>query len=249
MFFNLTYYNYTHVESIRMISNIKNIIFDFDNTLHDYRYTSKIALETVFFEINKIYNIDLEELRIEYSKILNKVDEHAFLDGRTSHEYRRERFDELLSNFDRSSNDRNLEKFLVIYENELKNNLLPCTELHETLEQLKKTKRLYLASEGPQDAQIRTMEWLGINSFFDAVFTSNSTGKRKLNGELFSYILKVTNSRCEETLVVGDSYKSDIIGAKKAGLRAIFVNSSPLENQNLADVQINELKDILQNIE
>lgn len=69
--------------------------FDLDDTLHEFRIASSQASLSVFKAISDQYGANLEELSTKSQVILRKWTAHAFTDGRTSTEYRRERFTRL----------------------------------------------------------------------------------------------------------------------------------------------------------
>ena len=56
-----------------------------------------------------------------------------------------------------------------------------------------------------------------------------------------SYAL--ANALKEESLMIGDSYEADIIGAQEAGIEAIFFNEQNFEVDNSV-LQINHLLDL-----
>ncbi|MBI5047005.1 HAD hydrolase-like protein, partial [Candidatus Micrarchaeota archaeon] len=76
-----------------------HLIFDLDGTLFDYDYSAKQAMNAIYSKINKKYEMEQKKLEVAYSEILKEVEKHAFTDGKTSTEYRRERFEKLLLKF------------------------------------------------------------------------------------------------------------------------------------------------------
>jgi hypothetical protein len=73
--------------------------FDLDDTLHSFRSASAAAAATTStfcLIISHHAGLDLDDLRKIYSQILISSTKYAFTDGKTSHEYRAERFRSLL---------------------------------------------------------------------------------------------------------------------------------------------------------
>jgi putative hydrolase of the HAD superfamily len=70
--------------------------FDLDDTLHEFRKASSHASSSVFQAIQKDSDVSVEDLKASYGEILHSKTASAFADGRTSTEYRRERFTLLL---------------------------------------------------------------------------------------------------------------------------------------------------------
>jgi len=65
-------------------------------------------------------------------------------------------------------------------------------------------KHIAVVTEGPQDAQERTIEALGIARFVDYLATKNGLGVAKVDG-MFGHVLQRVGARAEEVVVVGDS--------------------------------------------
>jgi len=64
-----------------------------------------------------------------------------------------------------------------------------------------------------------------LNSYFSVVLVSHSVGVRKPSPEIFRMALQKMGVRPEEAVFVGDSPEEDVEGAKKAGLKVVFVPS------------------------
>lgn len=75
---------------------------------------------------------------------------------------------------------------------------------------------------------------LGINHLFDAVLISEAFGWRKPSAKIFQEALRKLTAEAEETIFVGDTPIEDIQGAKKVGMRTIFI---PSQFKSLEDLQ------------
>jgi len=73
-----------------------------------------------------------------------------------------------------------------------------------------------------------------IGCFFRAIIVSESVGWRKPHRIIFDAALRALQVKPEEAVFIGDSPLEDIDGAKKAGLRTIFV---PSRFNTLRDVE------------
>lgn len=89
----------------------------------------------------------------------------------------------------------------------------------------------------------------GILDYFNTITVSSDNGFIKPREELFIRTLKKDGLLSDEVIFVGDTYKQDIIGAQKAGLKTIWLNNrnEPKEwaKDNLPNYEIKELKEIL----
>jgi predicted HAD superfamily phosphohydrolase YqeG len=64
----------------------------------------------------------------------------------------------------------------------------------------------------------------GLGGYFTAVFTTHELGAAKPEPAYFEAALVALGCDPSEAVMVGDSFKIDILGAKRAGLRAIWYN-------------------------
>ncbi|MDI6691307.1 MAG: HAD family hydrolase [Candidatus Bathyarchaeota archaeon] len=80
---------------------------------------------------------------------------------------------------------------------------------------------------------------LGINQFFNVVLVSEEVGWRKPHMKIFEEVLKRFGIVGEEAVYVGDSPAEDIMGAKAAGMKTIFV---PSQFYSLEDLTKNQQK-------
>lgn len=210
---------------------IKAIFFDLDDTLHDFKRVSGGAMVHVYEEIVKRYGLDKTRLRERYSELITQAEEHAFLDGRLSTDYRTERFRNLLQTF--GIQDEGFVKELVgLYRKELENGLSLFPGFHSRLKDLQQKYDLCIVTEGPVDAQQRTIEILGIKDYFKRIFISGELKKIKSTGELFKHAIKESGYSAQEIMLIGDSYKRDVLGGLRAGLKVVWLNR---KNEKIAD--------------
>jgi putative hydrolase of the HAD superfamily len=80
----------------------------------------------------------------------------------------------------------------------------------------------------------RLLEKNGLEKFFDVVVVSATVNKRKPSPEIFQKALEKLDVRAENTVFVGDTIDSDIIGAKAAGMKSIFIERRVQEGVNQA---------------
>ncbi len=119
----------------------------------------------------------------------------------------------------------------------------------DSIEALERIKRLPVkvgvVSNSRSDWMVREVTTrLGLAPYFDAVVTSAESRIRKPGTKPFLKALKTLNVRRQETVMVGDTFKTDIVGAKRLGMRAILVlrNSHLVEQDGVrADATVRSL--------
>lgn len=93
----------------------------------------------------------------------------------------------------------------------------------EFLKTLKsKGSKIILISDfyGPKSLFGNLLEYHGIKSLFEDVYTSSQLGKSKRHGTIYSEILNRLGFEAHQVMMVGDNKRSDFLNAKEAGLNA-----------------------------
>ncbi len=108
---------------------------------------------------------------------------------------------------------------------------------------------LYILSNGFAEVQSRKLHSSGIDRYFKRLILSDEIGITKPDRRLFDYALQVVGADAADTLIVGDNYDADILGAMHAGWRAIYFNRDRLpvtgEQPDYEVSELAQLKSIL----
>lgn len=205
--------------------------FDLDDTLHSFRKASAAAVQAVLAVIHENSNCTLEELDEQYRSILAQSTASAFVDGKTSHQYREDRFRQLAKAFEIELANGHLESLTKLYEKTLTRNL----DLKPGVVELFKTLKRYghkiaVITEGPQDAQERTVKALRIEPFIHYLATTNKLGVAKTDG-LFVKVLEHLNLETKDMIMIGDSQQRDVLPATQAGMFCFHYCEGPDESE------------------
>lgn len=218
--------------------------FDLDDTLHNFRHATGIATTEMLEKINLKYEISIPALKVTYSRILGEQSKNAFTDGKTSHDYRLERIISLLGNYDLPHDKDFASELLDSYEVTLMESLTLKEGAMEMLTTLKAMgKKIVIITEGPLDAQKRTIEWLGLGPHIDFLFTTNQFGVSKIDG-LFPKVLKCLDISPSEMVYIGDSEERDMMPAMKEGIFSIHLDHTKMTSWDSNPPHINSLKDL-----
>jgi putative hydrolase of the HAD superfamily len=86
----------------------------------------------------------------------------------------------------------------------------------------------------------KILEKLNLKNYFKTIVTSGEIGWKKPSHKIFEIALFRLDVKPEETIFVGNDYEEDIMGAKKVGMKTIFLSKNP-GLQEKADVVIESL--------
>lgn len=93
--------------------------------------------------------------------------------------------------------------------------------------------------------QSKSIQGLGIKSYFETILISEAEQIRKPQPEIFYKALSQLKVTAKESVYIGDHPEADILGAKNAGLRSIWRKNNLWSTLTEADAVINELNEIL----
>ena len=205
-----------------------DIFCDFDDTLYDTRGNAVVSLAELydFFHLSEHFD-DAQtfydaywktnvELWAQYSK--GEIQRHFLIV---------ERFRRPLSlgrGLENVSEERCLEisdKFLELCS--VKPGLVQgARELMDYL--LSQGYRLHLCSNGFHEVQFKKLNACGLFGYFDNIILSEDAGANKPSRIFFDYAFRETNANPASTIMIGDNYNTDIIGAMDAGIDTILFN-------------------------
>ena len=163
----------------------------------------------------------------------------AFTDGKTSDEYRRERFAVVLEKFEIPTTEAFLDELVAIYKTALEGALEPKPGVVSLLGCLRSIgKKIVVITEGPQDAQEWTIQKLGLE--IDFLATTNAFGVSKTEG-LFGSIVERLGIKAKDMVYVGDSEERDIRPARMQGIFALHYDEKRTLVLNAEEMKIDSL--------
>ena len=76
-----------------------------------------------------------------------------------------------------------------------------------------------------EEAEIRTaLDLGGLDEFLDKIYSHGSVGYPKPSTEFFRFIAQDLGLAPSALVMVGDDFDTDVLGANRAGIRAIWLN-------------------------
>ncbi len=223
---------------------VRTIFFDLDNTLFDHTTSEQMALREVVAAFPHAFQrVTAEKVLSVYHEVNSRLWQQLAageIDGETL----------------------KLRRFELLFERLGVNTIAPALAAQRYLDAYKRQKYYlpgadeiiaYLApdytlgvlSNGFSDLQERKLTRLKAASHLRYRVYSGDVGALKPSRLIFEAAQKQAACKPEELVYVGDSYESDIIGAKDAGWQAIWFNSNHDHFQDhKADARVRHLHEL-----
>ncbi len=225
-----------------------HIFFDLDHTLWDFEKNSEEAMHEAYdkLKVGDFLEVTYDEFYPIYKEINYKYWDR-FRKGFVSREDLRwkrmqstflefKKFDDALSKQLGESYLEILPTKTYLFDN-AKEVLQYC---------LDKKYELHLITNGFEGTQKKKIKQSGIEHFFDVMISSEVAMASKPKPEIFEYALQATNAKAENSLMIGDHYDVDIVGAQNAGIDQVYFNPKKRENNKGATYEIAALNELFE---
>ncbi len=225
---------------------IKLILMDVDGTLINFESAEKNAFKKTFDAAG--YDGNLDELKMVYHTINQRLWDQLEEGSVSSQEVRNRRFSELCQAYDFDWEAKRLSETYLGYlgqEHELIDGAV------EICQYLGDKYPVILVTNGFEDVQKNRIGATKLLDYVDHLVISETVGHNKPHPEIFRYALEIAGEFSpEETLIIGDSLTSDILGGMNYGLKTCWFNPNGITNslELVPDFEIDtlyKLKDIL----
>ncbi len=222
----------------------KNLFIDLDDTIYDFSEASRESFRETYDRLHYERYFDSFEHYLSLYEPYNLELWRIYGEGKiTKEELNRRRYSHPLECV--GVNDQQLADTFcreALGRIPTKGPLMPGAL--ELLEYLRPKYNMYILSNGFKELQSRKMRTAGIDGYFDALILSEDIGINKPNRELYEYALVRTGSKLNESLMIGDMFDTDIVGAANIGMEQMYYN--PKEKKGHAFSPTYEVTHLLQ---
>ncbi len=206
------------------------ILFDADGTLFDFEAAECHAFEETVRDYGYPYHPEMLQRYHQLNRSLWDAYDRGEITKQTLQDTRFARFlDQEGLQGDGLAWNRTYAKHLGERGDLLPDALAVCRRLKE------QGRTLAIVTNGVSSTQHSRFDTSPLLTWFDRLFISEEMGYQKPQREFFDAVLQLLpGAQPQNTLVVGDSLLSDILGANNAGLDCCWYNPGREENRTQA---------------
>jgi putative hydrolase of the HAD superfamily len=217
------------MKNIQKHKKYTHIFFDLDNTLWDFETNSRNTMQIIFQKLNLVQTHDFSQFFETYTRHNDSLWQSYRKNEVLKKELTRLRFQNTFDELEIKS--INAEETNELYLNEMPNHKTLNEGVIEILNYLKKKRyHLNIITNGFSEVQRRKIETSGLKPFFDKIFISEEIKSPKPDRAIFEHAVKSSNAKKSQSLMVGDDWEVDVMGALKFGIDAVLFQNINTEN-------------------
>ncbi|PKQ43508.1 YjjG family noncanonical pyrimidine nucleotidase [Confluentibacter flavum] len=212
------------------IKGITDVFFDLDHTLWDFDKNSALTFDKIF-KINQI-EINLNDFLVHY-KAINLQYWKLYRDEKIDKDVLRfGRLNDTFSVLNHTVEKEIIQKLSTDYITYLTDNNYLYDDAITILEYLHKNYNLHILSNGFEEVQSKKLTKSNILHYFKTITNGEDIGVKKPNPQIFHYAIEKANTNIANSIMIGDGYEADILGALNIGMDVIFFDEfqKPVES-------------------
>lgn len=224
-----------------------DIFFDLDGTLWDFKTNSLETLNEIY-ETHQLQQAGIPDFE-QFLMIYHRHNDHLwnlYRAGAVEKDVlKTNRFFHTLNHFGIDNKDlADAIAFDYVSISPTKTHLFSHT--HETLKYLKDRYRLHIITNGFNEVQFVKLRKSGLTDYFTHIITSEMAGVSKPEPGIFQYALMLAGTNAQDSLMIGDDWDIDILGAANVGMDQLYFSQEEiLTNNNNRIRSLIELEQLL----
>jgi HAD superfamily hydrolase (TIGR01549 family) len=207
-----------------------------DDTIFDHSLTCRAALAELRRQWPFLRGTPLNDQWRSYGSLLGTTHRRVMLGLRRSDDARRERFLLLAARAGKKITDDEAEELSQTYRRHYQRLRRSVPGAPEAVRALHRRARIGIVTNNTVAEQREKIGFLGLDASIDDLVTSEEVGAAKPDRRIFRAALERGGAEPSEAIMVGDSWSADVVGARDAGIRAVWFNRFRIPRPEPSDV-------------
>jgi HAD superfamily hydrolase (TIGR01549 family) len=200
------------------------VLFDMDDTVFDHSLTCRAALARLRRLHPFLRKVSLDEQWGSYGSLLWTTHGPVMVGRMSADDARRERFRRLAARAGRTIGDAEAERLSQAYRGFYQRLRRPVRGAPAAVRRWHRRARIGIVTNNTVEEQEEKIRFLGLEGEVDLLVASAAIGVAKPDPRIFRVALERAGFGASETVMVGDSWSSDVVGARGVGIRPVWFN-------------------------
>ncbi|TDN39242.1 hypothetical protein A8B98_18445 [Hymenobacter sp. UV11] len=186
--------------------------------------TARAALAATAANRPTLQQVPVEDLYQRYSELLEELHPQV-MTGRISYlEARQLRFQQLLAPYEPATAGAAATQVAEQHYTHYQQLRQPVAGALALLQRLKPTYQIGIVTNNRTAEQEEKLRHLGMRGLVDALITSEGVGVLKPDPAIYEVALRRLGASPAQTVMVGDNWQADVLGALAVGIRPVWLN-------------------------
>ncbi|XP_029449647.1 N-acylneuraminate-9-phosphatase isoform X2 [Rhinatrema bivittatum] len=229
-FFYPKHFNITSLHLKMVLSGVKAVFFDLDNTLIDTAGASKKAIQEVINVLRYKHHYSKEDAIATCDHFQTKLLQESCdpASQMSIDELRVLHWEEAIQETRNTEPNRSLAtECYSLWKSTRLDHMTLGEATRDLLTNLRKATRLLLLTNGERQVQREKIEACACQPYFDAIVVGGEHEEEKPALSIFQHCCSILGVRPEDCIMVGDNLDTDILGGLNAGLKAtVWINKN-----------------------
>lgn len=214
------------------------VLFDLDDTLFDHRRSARAALRHVHRAHASA--VDFDAFERHHARFLEEMHLEVLAGRLGLDDARRARFRKVFEALDAPLDPGEVDAVASAYRDGYLSARTALDGAADLLAHVKTRARVAIVTNNLLDEQQDKLEYCGLAPFVDVLIASEDVGVSKPDPRIFEIALTRIGVDAGAAVMLGDSWPNDIVGARAAGIAAIWFNperrSRPAELEDVHEI-------------
>ena len=218
------------------------VLFDIDDTLFDHTGCTRDALAVLRDRYPDLRAVVPDAMAHEYKRVLEALHLQVLAGTLTIDAARVERFERLFAFAGVSADAETALEAAALYRSSYLSAWREVDGARDLLSALRGRAATAIVTNNVAKEQRRKIASCGFEPLVDAVVISEEAGVTKPDPRIFEIALERLGCAAGETVMVGNAWDTDVLGARAAGIRPIWFNRTGAASPDESVTEIRALR-------